>query len=145
MYETETSSCLKNIAALPLKENIRFWNSNQTIYNTASNYIELLFVCWFKTGRWLAMLPALLDQGIMLKIKKKTFSALANNCWKVNKLIHLIFGRFLCHFCGSKHAGPFTFCCTLSLCCALPYSLLMTTAFPPPEVLLVKYCHSWSL
>lgn len=85
------------------------------------------------------MLPALLDQGIMLKIKKKRSG---QKLLKGEQVDYFIFGRFLCHFCGSKHAGPFTFCCTLSLCCTLPYSLLMTTAFPPPEVLLVKYCHS---
>lgn len=54
-----------------------------------------------------------------------------------------------------KHVGSFVFGRFLtrqdrsmlvhsSLCCTLPYSSLKSTTSPPRDVLLVKYCHSWT-
>lgn len=85
-------------------------------------------IAFFFLGRWLAMLPAIIVQGyhIYRNTLWDSFSAPANNCWKVNELIY-IWLLFNCHSSGSKHAGPLLFCCP-SL---LPYRLLMTTAFPP--------------
>lgn len=45
------------------------------------------------------------------------------------------------HLCGSKHAGPLIVC-TLALSPAL--QIANDNSFPSSEVLLVKYCQSWS-